>query len=357
MDTRLSLLKEWLGSVAARHGLRVESIRAASDDASFRRYFRVDRDPAHRSTSAGMSLASGTASVIAMDAPPPLEDCRPFIHAAGVLRDAGASVPAVLEADLERGFLLLDDLGTATYLDVLDDGTATPLYRDALRALVSIQVASRSGVFPEYDHALLMREALLYPEWYVARHKGVTLGDDERNDLQAACESIVRSNLAQPRVFVHRDYHSRNLMVLGDSLGELTPRNPGILDFQDAVYGPLTYDLVSLLRDAYVAWNEEQVIDWAVRYWEMARRAKLPVSDDFGEFYRDFEWMGLQRHLKVLGIFARLHHRDGKDRYLADLPRVLGYVTAVLSRYGALAPLARIVDRVEERAARSGYTF
>jgi N-acetylmuramate 1-kinase len=342
MDTRLSLLKEWLGSVAARHGLRVESIRTASDDASFRRYFRI---------------ASGTANVIAMDAPPPQEDCRPFVHAADVLRAAGASVPAVLEADLERGFLLLGDLGTTTYLDVLDDGTATPLYHDALRALVAIQGASRSGVFPDYDHALLMREAMLYPEWYVERHKGVTLGDGERNDLQAAFETIVRSNLAQPRVFVHRDYHSRNLMVLADSQGELTPGNPGILDFQDAVYGPLTYDLVSLLRDAYVAWDEERVIDWAVRYWEMARQAGLPVTADFGEFYRDFEWMGLQRHLKVLGIFARLHHRDGKDRYLADLPRVLGYVTAVLSRYGALAPLARLVDRVEERAARSGYTF
>jgi N-acetylmuramate 1-kinase len=362
MDPRLSLLRDWLLTLAPKHALRPDTIRPASDDASFRRYFRVDRvdrvDRADRDGVAGGSL-------IAMDAPPPMEDCRPFVHAAGVLAAAGVSVPAVLEADLARGFLLLTDFGTTTYLDRLDESSAPALYRDATRALVRIQQASRPGVFPDYDRELLLREATLYPEWYVARHKGVSLSEDERRVLGEAFELIVRSNLAQPRVFVHRDYHSRNLMVLpqtddsgsAGAAGAAGPGNPGILDFQDAVHGPLTYDLVSLLRDAYLRWDEERVIDWAVRYWEQARAASLPVPADFGEFYRDFEWMGLQRHLKVLGIFARLSHRDGKDRYLADLPRVLGYVLPVVSRYSALGPLARLIDHVENRSAKAGYTF
>jgi aminoglycoside/choline kinase family phosphotransferase len=336
-------------------------MRPASDDASFRRYFRIDRDPdrdpdRHFDHAPGPDAgAVGTGSLIAMDAPPPMEDCRPFVHAADVFGRAGVTVPTVLEADLERGFLLLSDFGSTTYLDVLDERTAPRLYQDATGMLVTMQRASRPGVFGEYDHALLMREARLYPEWYVARHKGVTLDDDERRVLDDALELIVRANLAQPRVFVHRDYHSRNLMVLdGTPAG---PASPGVLDFQDAVHGPITYDLVSLLRDAYIQWDEEQVLDWAIRYWEQARAAGLPVSADFGEFYRDFEWMGLQRHLKVLGIFARLHHRDGKDRYLADLPRVLGYVTAVVKRYSALGPLARLLDRIEERSVQAGYSF
>jgi N-acetylmuramate 1-kinase len=351
MDNRLSQLSDWLGSHAARHALRPDTLRPASDDASFRRYFRID-----------CQASAARASVIAMDAPPPMEDCRPFVQAADVLARAGVTVPTVIEADLERGFLLLSDFGTTTYLDVLDADTAPRLYRDASRMLVTLQQASRAGVFPEYDHALLMREALLYPEWYVARHKGVTLDDDDRRVLNESLELIVRANLAQPKVFVHRDYHSRNLMVLADSLMAppgvaAGPANPGVLDFQDAVHGPITYDLVSLLRDAYIAWDEEQVIDWAVRYWEQARAAQLPVAADFADFYRDFEWMGLQRHLKVLGIFARLHHRDGKDRYLADLPRVMAYVTAVAQRYIALNPLARLLDRIEERSVQAGYTF
>ena len=339
MGTRLDSLRAWLQGLPPTLGLRPDSLRPASNDASFRRYFRVDADGA----------AGGT--LVAMDAPPPLEDVRPFVHAAEVLGRGGVSVPRVLDADVPNGYLLLEDFGSATYLSVLDASTAPALYADASRALVAMQTAGRPGDFPPYDRALLLRELQLFPDWYVAKHKGVALSDDERNTLAAAFDSILANVLAQPRVHVHRDYHSRNLMLLP---GE---RNPGILDFQDAVVGPVTYDLVSLLRDAYVSWDEEQVLDWAIRHWERARRAGLPMPAEFGDFYRDFEWMGLQRHLKVLGIFARLYHRDGKDRYLADLPLVLRYVRDAARRYGALAPLARLVDRIEGEAPGVGYTF
>ena len=201
------------------------------------------------------------------------------------------------------------------------------------------------------NKAAAERQPEAYPQWYVERHKGVALTDDERAGLARAFDALLDNALAQPRVFVHRDYHSRNLMVLA------APRNPGVLDFQDAVHGPITYDLVSLLRDAYVVWDEAQVLDWAIRYWERARRAGLPVADDFGLFWRDFEWMGLQRHLKVLGIFARLSHRDGKHRYLADLPRVLAYVERAARRYIAMDPLVRIIERVEGRGSQVAYTF
>lgn len=339
MDTRLDQLRAWLAALPAAHGLVPESLRAASDDASFRRYFRVDAAAAHGGT------------LVAMDAPPPMEDCRPFVHAAAVLGRSGISVPRVHEADLARGFLLLEDFGAVTFLSRLDAASAPSLYADATRALVAMQRAGSPDDFPAYDRALLLRELQLYPEWYVARHKGVVLDAAERAALDAAFEAVLGNVLAQPRVHVHRDFHSRNLMVLPGS------RNPGILDFQDAVVGPITYDLVSLLRDAYVRWDEEQVLDWAIRYWEQARAAGLPVPGQFGDFYRDFEWMGLQRHLKVLGIFARLSHRDGKDRYLADLPLVLRYVREVVARYGALAPLARLIDRIEGDAPAVGYTF
>jgi len=227
-------------------------------------------------------------------------------------------------------------------------------YRGTINALVRLQAApttALSQALPPYDRALLLRELALYPDWYIAQHKGVTLTTQETAQLHHGFEQLVNAALAQPQVTVHRDWHSRNLMVLaaGDE--------PGVLDFQDAVQGPLTYDLVSLLRDAYIAWDDERVLDWAIRYWEQARAAGVPVQPDFGLFWRDFEWMGLQRHLKVLGIFARLHLRDGKDRYLADLPRVLQYVTQAVHRYDALAPLARIIDRVENRTRQSGFTF
>ncbi|HQY28365.1 MAG TPA: phosphotransferase, partial [Burkholderiaceae bacterium] len=285
-DARLAELRAWLASLGARHPLALETIRPASDDASFRRYFRVDAKNA------------GAPSLVAMDAPPPMEDCRPFVHAAGVFAAAGVSVPAVRAADLERGFLLLDDFGSTTYLSRLPGDEADALYSDAIAALIALQSASRPGVFPDYDRALLQRELDLYPDWYLARHRGVEPDARMRATLAGAFERLLANNLAQGRVYVHRDYHSRNLMVLDRAA------NPGVLDFQDAVYGPVTYDLVSLLRDAYVEWPEARQLDWTARYWEDARRRRLPVAGDFGEFYRDFEWMGLQRHLKVLGIFA-----------------------------------------------------
>lgn len=338
-DTRLHQLVAWLDAHASTHGLRTDTIRPASDDASFRRYFRIDTHNEQRRT------------VIAMDAPPPMEDVRPFLHTAQAFAQAGMRVPTVLAQDVEAGFLLLDDFGSTTYLQMLDVARAPSLYGDAMASLVRLQSASRAGVFPEYDRALLARELDLYPVWYIERHKGITLTDDERNALKGAFDLLLANNLAQPKVFVHRDYHSRNLMVLPE------PDNPGVLDFQDAVHGPITYDLVSLLRDAYIVWDEQLVLDWTIRYWQSARRAGLPVAADFGEFWRDFEWMGLQRHLKVLGIFARLNYRDGKDRYLADLPRVLDYVVKAARRYIAMDPLTRLIDRVENHQQQVGYTF
>jgi aminoglycoside/choline kinase family phosphotransferase len=329
---RLEQLRTW-----ASRALDVEadSMAPASEDASFRRYFRFRRH-------------SG-GSVIAMDAPPAHEDCGVFVRVANLLADAGVNVPKVIAQDLERGFLLLSDFGGATYLDNLDDANADARYRPALSALVRLQGASRPGALPEYDHALLRREVDLFPEWYLKRHLGVTLDAAQTRVWETAVERLLANNLAQPRVFVHRDYHSRNLMVIEPM--------PGVLDFQDAVYGPITYDLVSLLKDAYVRWPEERVIDWAIRYWDEARRARLPVPADFADFYRDFEWMGVQRHLKVAGIFARLWHRDGKERYLGDIPLVLDYLVRAARRYGELAPLAHLVDQLHGRSVQIAHTF
>jgi hypothetical protein len=338
-DARLDLLQVWLQQQHPDLGLRLDSIRPASSDASFRRYFRVD------------AAASTGGSLIVMDAPPPMEDCAPFVHAAGVFARSHVSVPRIVASDLAQGLLLLEDFGSVTYLEQLDAQRAPALYQDALRALVMLQLDSRDNSFAPYDHARLLAELELFAQWYVAHHLGVTLSPSERQMLDHTFEQIVQCALAQPRVHVHRDYHSRNLMVLPDA------RNPGVLDFQDALYGPITYDLVSLLRDAYIRWEEEQVLDWAIRYWEVARKAHLPVPSDFGAFYRDFEWMGLQRHLKVLGIFARLYHRDGKDRYLADLPLVLRYVREVAGRYVALKPLALLLDRLDGRTPAILHTF
>ena len=308
------------------------ALEVASADASFRRYFRVRSD--------GRTL-------IAMDAPPAHEDCRPFVHVAGLMAAAGLNVPQIIAADIERGFLLLSDLGTTSYLQALNADTAAALFADATDALLRWQLASRPGVLPPYDEALLKREIELFPEWYVQRHCGITLSPAQRQALDAVNAAVIRNNLAQPAVYVHRDYMPRNLMVCAP--------NPGVLDFQDAVYGPITYDLASLFRDAFISWDEERVIDWSVRYWEKARRAGLPVDADFGAFYRDFEWMGLQRHLKVLGIFARLHYRDFKQGYLDDTPRFVAYVRAAAVRYGALAPLLELLDEIAGKpGARTG---
>lgn len=330
---RAGQLQRWL---SATLGSGDFSIAPASDDASFRRYFRISRGGAQP-------------SLIAMDAPPEKENCRQFLHVARLFAAAGVHVPAIHSEDLELGFLLLSDLGRTTYLDALDNDSVGGLYGDALDALLRIQLASRPGVLPEYDKELLERELHLFRDWYVARQLQRELDPAQREILEKSFSILLENNLAQPRVFVHRDYHSRNLMVCDPC--------PGILDFQDAVYGPITYDLVSLLRDAYIAWNEDRVIDLAIRYWEKARAAGLPVAADFADFYRDFEMMGAQRQLKVLGIFARLSFRDGKNGYLKDQPLVMRYLRRTCERYRELAALARLLDEIEPTGRRVGYTF
>jgi N-acetylmuramate 1-kinase len=332
MDDRFRALDAWLRDALEGDVLRVEP---ASADASFRRYFRV---------------YSSDGTRIAMDAPPAREDSRAFIRVAELLRAAGLNAPEILGHDLAQGFLLVGDLGTRPYLEALKSAADVDrLFGDATTALVRWQASSREGVLPEYDEALLRRELELFPDWYVQRHLGVELTHGQRATLDGIFGRILASNLAQPRVYVHRDYMPRNLMVASP--------NPGILDFQDAVHGPISYDVASLFRDAFVSWEEERVLDGTIRYWEKARRARLPVRDDFGEFWRDVEWMGLQRHLKVLGIFARLHYRDGKKGYLEDTPRFVAYVRHAAGRYRELEPLGRLLDELEDRKPDVRYTF
>ncbi|MCM2491172.1 aminoglycoside phosphotransferase family protein [Burkholderia glumae] len=339
-DDRRERLLAWLSGFAPRYALDLASLAPASADASFRRYFR---------------LASGTepcGTLIAVDAPPP-EKCREFVQIAGLLAAAGLHAPTVHECDLEAGFMLVTDLGRATYigaLDPADPGAARPLMRDALDALVRWQLASREGVLPPFDEAFLRREMELMPEWYVGRHLGKTLDARQRGVLDRTFALLVANALGQPQGFMLRDFMPRNLMI--------TAPNPGVLDFQDAVWGPLGYDVVSLLRDAFISWDEEFELDCFIYYWERAKQAGLPVEADFGEFYRQLEWTGLQRHIKVLGLFPRIHYRDGKPRYLDDLPRFLGYARKVAQRYRPLAPFANLLDELEgQPSVEFGYTF
>jgi N-acetylmuramate 1-kinase len=348
---RQQQLTQWLHSLFPDESF---TVTPASADASFRRYFRVtfqnhEGSDARVSTQHSRPGAQQVGTLIVMDAPPQHEDCRPFLHVAKLFEEAGTHVPHVYAQDLEQGFLLLSDLGNATYLQALAKDNARELYGAATDALIKIQLASRENELPPYDDALLLREMRLFPEWYIAKHLNVTLSEAQNAKLASVFARIIANNLAQPRVYVHRDFHSRNLM--------LSDPNPGILDFQDAVYGPITYDLASLFKDAYIRWEEAEVIDWLVRYWEKARKAGLPVAPDFSEFYRDYEWMGVQRHLKVLGIFARLYHRDGKDGYLKDLPLVMAYLRAACTRYIDLKPLLNLLDELEPRIKQEGYTF
>jgi aminoglycoside/choline kinase family phosphotransferase len=319
-DSRRDALERWL---APQLGIPFK-LTPASEDASFRRYWRATLDDGK--------------TYVAMDAPPEKEDCRPFVRVSRMLAEAGVHAPQVLAQDLAQGFLLLTDLGTRTYLQALAAENASQLFADATDALIRWQLATRPGELPPYDEALLRREMNLFPEWYVDRHLKKRLSGAQKQTLERIFTTLVQSALAQPVVYVHRDYMPRNLMVCEP--------NPGVLDFQDAVLGPVSYDMVSLLRDAFLSWEEERVLDWSVRYWEKAKRAGLPVAADFGEFWRAFEWMGLQRHLKVLGIFARINYRDGKPRYLEDTPRFLHYAREVAKRYAALAPLARLLDEI-----------
>ncbi|MEO7252740.1 MAG: phosphotransferase [Casimicrobium sp.] len=343
-DARLDQAISWLTSVPTVDQTVGEwtSIATASVDASFRRYFRA-------------TSATG-ATAIVMDAPPPQEDVRPFVNVTHLLAQGGVHVPELFAEDETRGFLLLGDMGTTTYLSALQTASAIEpdaLFADAIATLVQLQCIdpSRSRIaLPHYDAALLRREITLFPEWYLDRHCHAALTDDEKNSLERVYATLIASALAQPTVLVHRDYMPRNLMVT-------TARNPGVLDYQDAVIGPITYDVASLVRDAFLTWEEPQIIDWVVRYWHQAKKAGLPVREDFSEFYREMEWMGLQRHLKVMGIFARINYRDGKPKYLSDTPRFVAYARHAAKRYQAFAPLLKLFDRLEGHAAKVGYTF
>jgi aminoglycoside/choline kinase family phosphotransferase len=338
---RAAAFGRWLDRIAPSHRLIPATVRLASADASFRRYFRIDTTGDARTR-------------IVMDAPPDKENSAPFVEIAQRMKDAGVKAPQVLEWDAADGFLLLDDLGSRTMLDVIDPANADanrPLYGQAIDALIAWQLASRPDLLPPYDKALLERELALFPQWYIGQHRGVAVEGKIKERLDRAFQAIVANNLATPSVYVHRDFMPRNLMV-AESGGPL-----GVLDFQDAVYGPITYDIASLMRDAFLSWDEDFVLDITVRYWQQARKAGLPVHEDFGEFYRAVEWMGLQRHLKVAGIFARLTLRDGKPKYLADTPRFIAYIRATASRYTELTPLLRVIDEVEGAQPLVGFAY
>lgn len=327
----------WLTQLTGPFELKKKSLRKASEDASFRRYFRID--------------ASCTSYVI-MDAPPAQEDCRPFFKVAELMHAAQVRAPQVLAWDQLRGFMLLTDMGTQTMLQGMDrtDARANQArYLEAVDALIAWQRASRPGVLPAYDETVLQRELQLFPDWYLTKYRGVVIDTDMRRTLDQSFECIVRNNLAWPPVYVHRDFMPRNLM--------LGPNGLGVLDFQDAVYGPITYDIASLMRDAFLSWEEDFCLDITVRYWERARKAGLPVGADFGEFYRGVEWMGLQRHLRIAGVFARLTLRDGKPQYLADTPRFIKYMRATCERYRELRPLLRLIETVEGIEVQQGYAF
>ncbi|BDU59471.1 hypothetical protein LMORI2_24530 [Limnohabitans sp. MORI2] len=332
---RQAAFQIWLEAQAGLHGVLPDTVRPASADASFRRYFRVD-------------TAQG--ACIVMDAPPDKENCEPFVRIAKLMGDAGLYVPKVLAWDEPQGFMLLEDIGHQTMMAVIDPERPqanAPLYRQAIDALVTLQTHSKAGVLPAYDEALLQRELSLFPDWYLAQHRGVQLDASQRDMLDQTFKTIVQRNLAAPSVYVHRDFMPRNLMMPLDP----AEKRLGVLDFQDAVYGPITYDIASLMRDAFLSWDEDFVLDITIRYWEQARKAGLMDFEDwhsdFGAFYRAVEWMGLQRHLKVAGIFARLTLRDGKPKYLADAPRFIKYIRSTASRYLELTPLLRFIDKVE----------
>ena len=335
----------WLEALAQTHGLVPSSLRVASADASFRRYLRVD-------TQAGASL-------IVMDAPPDKENCEPFVKVAKLMQSAGLKAPEVLAWQEAQGFMLLTDLGDQTMMsaiDVKNPQANHALYMQAVDALIAWQLSSKAGVLPPYDEALLNRELSLFPDWYLAQHRQIDVQGKMRNTLDSTFKMLVTRNLASPSVFVHRDFMPRNLMMPTGSDAAL-----GVLDFQDAVYGPVTYDVASLMRDAFLTWEEDFVLDVTIRYWEKARKAGLldfeDWHQDFGVFYRAVEWMGLQRHLKVAGIFARLTLRDGKEKYLADAPRFIAYIRSTAARYIELRPLLRLIEEVEGKDGVTGFAF
>ena len=328
-DVRLQALQSWFSQQGPHLAAKLNlpylpegSWQAAGSDASFRRYFRWQAP--------GLQL-------VLMDAPPPGEDCRPFVRMAQMLLVAGLNVPLVLAQDVEQGFLVLSDLGLQTWLQVLDADNADQLFERALDVLVQLQQLDVAGSnLPDYDEALLRRELELFPDWYVQHELGLPLDQKQRDWWQQGSELLIRAALEQPQVLVHRDYMPRNLMV--------SEPDPGVLDFQDAVLGPISYDVISLFKDAFISWPEERVHGWLCQYWNKARAAGLPVPSSYAQFSRDCDWMGLQRHLKVIGIFARICHRDGKPRYLQDVPRFFAYIRPVLARYPELKPLQKLLD-------------
>lgn len=349
--SRLPALKTWLASLDNSLELDIDTLQTASSDASFRHYYRLN---------------SGQGTAIVMDAPPPDEDCGPFIHVSSLLQHAKLHVPDVLAQDTQQGFLLLSDLGNLTYYHAiqngLDDDRLQQLYRDAITALVQLQHIPTSSL-PVYDTQRLLQELSVFPEWYAAQHCQSPLDEKEQGMLLDVFTLLATEAAKQPRVVVHRDFHSPNLMVCQQA--NITPAsryrpditNPGIIDYQDAVAGPITYDIASLVMDARTTWEEPQQLDWAIRYWEAARAAGLPVNQDFADFHKAYEWMSLQRNLRILGVFARLSHRDGKHHYLDHIPRVNAYARQVASRYGVFAPLRRLLDKLDNIQVTTGYTF
>lgn len=332
-DSRLNELTQWfseqLPHIAQKIGCTettVNNLQPASSDASFRRYFRWHSD---------------TVDLVLMDAPPPHEDCAPFVKMAQLLAQGGLHVPKVWAQDLQRGFLVLSDLGQQTWLEVLNPDNADEFFALAMGALIQLQqIEIDDAHLPVYDEALLRRELQLFPEWYVQHELGITLSEQQEYLWQQACDVLVNSALEQQQVLVHRDYMPRNLM--------LSEPNPGVLDFQDAVRGPVSYDITSLFKDAFISWPEQRVEGWLQQYWQQARSAGIALPETFAQFQYDCDLMGAQRHLKVIGIFARINHRDGKPRYLADVPRFFNYLQQVIERQPALAPLAQLLASFPE---------
>lgn len=333
-DLRLQQLKVWLDEqlpgLFTTQGWGVvppATLTAASSDASFRRYFRWE---------------GGGRSFVVMDAPPPQENCKPFVDIAHLLGQSGINVPKIYAQDLLRGFLLLNDLGKKTYLDVITAENADQLFADAIDALLAFQQLPMEAPLPSYDVALLRRELELFPEWYVRRELGIEFDSRQLGLWQRVSEYLIDSALAQPKVLVHRDYMPRNLMI--------SEPNPGVLDFQDAVYGPVTYDITCLFKDAFLSWPQARVREWQRGYWQRAGALGIPVQADFEEFLRASDLMGVQRHLKVIGIFARICHRDGKPRYLADVPRFFAYIEAVLADRPELSELGELLASLRVEA-------
>lgn len=341
-QARRLALENWLNGLSATFNLDMSSLEPASSDASFRRYFRI---------------SAGNSSLVVMDAPPPNENCAPFVDVTRRLTSVSVTVPKIHAQDLAQGFMLLSDLGRQTYYDRigqdLPDDELQLLYRQAIDMLIKMQTASHDGL-PDFNESRLIDELQLFPTWYVERHHNASLSVTESSQLQSIFDLLARSMANEPRVLVHRDFHSPNLMVCEQGSGLV---NPGVLDYQDAVSGAISYDLASLVFDARTTWQEPQQLDWAIRYWEKAKKANLPIDPDFAQFHQQYEWSGLQRNLRILGVFARLNYRDHKAHYLNHVPRVIQYVRQVAGRYQVFSPLLRLLDRLEGLQTEVRLTF